>query len=207
MNLTDTQYDKLFQFDELKTERAKEKAREWYRRAGDGDTSWSESVLEDAREIAKHCGFTTSTKQIYFSGFSSQGDGACFVGSWYARDVRAADVIAYAPQDAKLHAIASELERIAIAHPAMAATLTHHGNYSHEMSVRFEFGYQEDSDESTVEIYEADSDAMREASRDLMRWIYRALETEYEYQNSDEQIDEAMRANEYEFFSDGSFSE
>lgn len=37
-----------------------------------------------------------------------------------------------------------------------------------------------------------------------MRWIYRALEAEYEYQDSDGQVDETIKANEYEFEEDGS---
>lgn len=34
-------------------------------------------------------------------------------------------------------------------------------------------------------------------------WIYRQLETEYDYQNSDEQVDESIIANEYEFTEEG----
>jgi hypothetical protein len=36
-----------------------------------------------------------------------------------------------------------------------------------------------------------------------MRWIYRQLEREYDYQNADAQVDENIRANEYEFYEDG----
>ena len=42
-------------------------------------------------------------------------------------------------------------------------------------------------------------DAVIEALRDLARWLYRQLELEYEYQTSDDQVDEAIRANEYTF--------
>ena len=39
--------------------------------------------------------------------------------------------------------------------------------------------------------------------RDFAQWIYDGLEAEYEYRQSDEVIDEAMIANEYEFTEDG----
>jgi hypothetical protein len=42
-------------------------------------------------------------------------------------------------------------------------------------------------------------DAVIEALRDLARWLYRQLELEYECQTSDDQVDEAIRANEYTF--------
>jgi hypothetical protein len=46
-------------------------------------------------------------------------------------------------------------------------------------------------------------EAAIETARDAMRWIYRRLEREYEYQNSVECVDEVIRANEYEFTEDG----
>ena len=40
--------------------------------------------------------------------------------------------------------------------------------------------------------------------RDLSHWLYRRLRDEVEYQNSDETVDESIRANEYEFYANGS---
>ena len=37
----------------------------------------------------------------------------------------------------------------------------------------------------------------------FMQWMYRQLEAEYDYRNSDEQIDKSITANEYEFTEDG----
>lgn len=39
--------------------------------------------------------------------------------------------------------------------------------------------------------------------REFADWIYSRLEAEYEYQNADEQVDESIRINEYEFAEDG----
>jgi len=42
-------------------------------------------------------------------------------------------------------------------------------------------------------------DAVTEALRDLARWLYRQLESEYEHLTSDEAIDESIAANDYSF--------
>ena len=44
---------------------------------------------------------------------------------------------------------------------------------------------------------------LTEAARDFMRWIYRQLEAAYEWENAVEQVDDSIRANEYEFTEDG----
>ena len=42
-----------------------------------------------------------------------------------------------------------------------------------------------------------------EALRDLARWLYRQLESEYDYLSSDEVVDETIAANEYTFTARG----
>jgi hypothetical protein len=44
---------------------------------------------------------------------------------------------------------------------------------------------------------------LKEATRDAMRWVYRMLEAEYDWQTSDEQVDEMLKANGYEFTEEG----
>jgi hypothetical protein len=39
--------------------------------------------------------------------------------------------------------------------------------------------------------------------RDFADWIFHGLREEYEYQMSDESVDETLEANEYEFTADG----
>ena len=41
------------------------------------------------------------------------------------------------------------------------------------------------------------------AMRDFARWMYKSLQTEYEYRNSDEYIKETCDANDYEFDNNG----
>lgn len=181
----------VYTLDELSDD-AKEKAREWFRTADAGDNFWSEHVIDDAKAVAKLMGI--GIDDIYWSGFWSQGDGACFTGSYAYAKGSVAAVTAYAPQDTELHRIARDLlnAQRRVFYRA-SATISHRSRYSHEHSV-------------TIDCHDCSDDvceAITETLRDLMRWVYNSLEAEYEYHNADEQVDENIRANEYEFDEDG----
>lgn len=216
---------KVYQFDEL-SDAAKERARAWYRDASAGDNFFAKSVIEDAATVAALLGLdirqrpvrlmgggTRLEPAVYWSGFWSQGDGACCEGEWRADAVKRAELKDYAPQDKELHRIADEFARIATEWPDARFTVKHRGHYSHENCTEFDFaGFnREDADGSFRELSPAEEDAantagedLTEAARDFMRWIYRQLEKAYEYENADEQVDEFIRANEYEFDEEGS---
>jgi len=46
-------------------------------------------------------------------------------------------------------------------------------------------------------------DAIRDCLRSFADWIFKQLEDEYEWANADEQVDESIIANEYEFTENG----
>ena len=46
-------------------------------------------------------------------------------------------------------------------------------------------------------------DAIVEALRDLARWLYRRLESEFDYLTSEPAVDEAIDANGYTFLENG----
>ncbi len=193
---------KVFEFDELDGA-AKERARNWLREANQGDTFWQEHIIDDdAPTIGKLLGITVD--KIYYSGFSSQGDGACFEGSWSASEVRVAALKQHAPKDAELHRIADEFERIAKLYAGSSFTVKHRGHYYHENCTSFEVRIADGDDN---EIYEnpaqEEEAALIEAAKDFMRWIYKSLEKECDYVNSDEQIEESIKANEYTFTAEG----
>ena len=84
----------VYTYDEL-DDAGKEKAREWYAQLAFSDSCDWEFVYEDAElmaglmgiEIDRRAwtnagGYKGSEPCIYFSGFSSQGDGACFEGTY-----------------------------------------------------------------------------------------------------------------------------
>ena len=203
----------VYQFDEL-DEKAKERAREWYRQGNWDDNFWSECVIDDAKEIGTHMGMDIDN--IYFSGFWSQGDGACFEGTWRASDVKVDKLKEYAPQDKELHRIVDGLAELAKEYPDGYFKVTHRGHYSHSGCTSFDVELpceQEEELEYNSPEYKLlqvklgeDEDAIIELARDYMNWIYHTLEKEWEYENADTQVDEAIRANKYEFLKDGTYA-
>lgn len=188
----------VYQFDELPTEKAKEKAREWFRSLPDDD--WFRPAYEDMKECLSLCGFTVD--QIFFSGFSSQGDGACFEGGWKAEDVKPGKLKELAPEDKELNRIASRMESLAEKRKSAWMRVKHSGHYYHEHCTEFDIG-DTTGDFGDEELPGEDVDDIKETSKDAMRWIYKRLMEEWEYQNADAQVDETIRANEYEFTEDG----
>lgn len=197
---------KLFQFDELSDE-AKEKARDWYR---EGDEF--RPLFEPFETAAKLLGITLGTTQIplmngktrqetdiRYSGFSSQGDGASFVGSYeYAKGCSKA-VRQEFGTDNTLLAIADGLTALQRKHGyKLVATITAgSSHYVHKYTMDVSF---DNLDHEQEDIYAE----MLSLMRDFAQWIYDGLRDEYDYQTSDEAVDENITANEYEFHEDGS---
>ena len=205
----------LCQYDEL-SDKAKAKARDWLREANDkyGDMAYQEHVFYDAEEIAERLGVTfnrqtpgdaRSQPAIWYSGFSCQGDGACFEGRYAYAENAPARIRDHAPQDATLHAIADELDALQSMHGnKIAATVRHSGHYSHSGCTDIDVTFGDDEDEDAYSL-EADKDVTR-LLRAFMDWIYRELESAYEAEMEDDAIAETIRINEYEFEADGSRS-
>lgn len=165
------------------------------------DHDWWDSVYEDAKTIGGLMGIDIS--EIYFSGFSSQGDGACFEGCYeYVKGSRAA-VMAHAPKDEELLRIAAELAAVQRrCFYQVRADVKHSGHYHHrfctDISIDFESHvnghdyYTEDAENAVIELLQ-----------DFMLWIYKQLNAEYDYLTSEEAIIETIVTNDYEFTADG----
>ena len=181
----------IYSFDELSDD-AKDRAREWWRDGFLQDSDWHIFTIDDAKECLALLGFTVA--DILYTGFWSQGDGACFTGSWSASDVKPVRAMrAHAPKDDTLLRLSRDLNRLARRDKEACATLTHRDRYCHEMTIGFDGKAKHDDTR----------DSIVELARDAMRWVYRQLEQEYEYQTANEQVDDAIRANEYEFTAQG----
>ena len=201
----------VYDFAEL-SDKAKERAREQMRDTLMQDFT-PDATLEDAATFCEIIGITLDTRpvtlrnggtrhepQILYSGFSSQGDGASFEGHYAYKAGCAKQIRQHAPLDTRLHAI---VDRLVAAQKPTGYALTasvkradHH--YCHEHTARIEVYDRHDD-----RVPEAIEDMIAEALRDLMRWIYRQLEAEWEYALADEQVDDTIEANEYEFTEDG----
>jgi hypothetical protein len=181
---------------------AKERAREWYRR-GLNEGLWDgDMVIEDAKECLALAGFNVD--KVYYSGFSSQGDGACFEGGWDAQSVKADEMKAHAPKNTELHRIANECARIAALFPFASLSVKHSGRYYHKYCTDFTISLIDASGDEIDTPAACDAEkALIEVSRDAMQWIYRQLERDWEWANADEQVDESIAINEYTFTEDG----
>lgn len=191
----------IFKYNELSQE-AQKRARDWYRNLNSQDSSWSDFVIEDAKEVGKRLGFEID--KVYFSGFYSQGSGACFEGTFRSSQFKLGEIQQYTPQDKELHRIAAEIEKIVNQFYAIHLKVRHSGHYYHKFCTNFEVSItdNEDNEIDTKEAADAEK-YLIELSRDLMEWIYRALEKEYEYLNEDEQIAESLIASNFDFEENG----
>jgi hypothetical protein len=186
-----------FIFSELDDE-AKETAINNYRE-GNLEYDWWDNVYYDATEIGKIIGIDID--RIYFSGFSSQGDGACFEGDYSYKKGSVKAIKAYAPLDKDLHQIAIDLSKVQ--RPAfykLSATVKQQGFYMHENCTTIDVlndGYW--GDWATVDHEEG----IKEALRSFMQWIYSSLEKGHDWLNADEQIIESIEANEHVFLANG----
>ncbi len=201
----------VYKFEELSPE-AKSKALAWYRE-GNLDYSWWENTYEDFLRICEIIGVNVAGRwgcenpkgpgshAIYFSGFCSQGDGACFEGRYSFKKGARKAIRKYAPEDTRLHRIVDELTELQRKHQyGLAATITHVGGYYHSGSVRIDIA----NERFDRDIPDDAEKALKECLRDLMNWLYRQLETEHDYLQSDESCEENIVANDYEFLEDGS---
>ena len=136
---------------------------------------------------------------IYYSGFSSQGDGACFEGTYSYKAGALKAVKDYAGRDKELHRIVKALQEIQRKNfYQLTARTKHSGHYYHSgcMSVDVE---RSDDKEMTDDAEET----VKECLRDFADWIYKQLENEYDYRTGEEACREAIEANDYEFTEKG----
>lgn len=195
-----TTHTTVYTYAEL-SDSAKQKAHEKY--GMPGDNFWSEYVIDDAKQIASLMGW--NIEKVYFSGFYSQGDGACFVGTISYRKGCASAVRQRAPEDKELHRIADAWQKLqARFFYSLGAKVQHSGHYYHEYCTRFEcedtrhpYGWLPDKQAAEIE------EEIKEMARDYMRWIYRQLESAYDFECSAETFAENAAANEWQFTESG----
>jgi hypothetical protein len=192
---------------------ARENARNWYREGG-LDDEWFDSVFEDFAQICETLGVRLKTQavslmgggtrqkpRIWFSGFWSQGDGACFEASYSYRKDAPRAIRSHAPQDAELHAVADAIQAIQRRNfYQLHADISHRGHYHHEFSMEI---FVERDSPTYQSMTDDAEETLVDALRYLARWLYRQLRAEYEYLTSDEVVDEVITANADTFTESG----
>lgn len=188
--------------DEAKT-RVLEKYRNWSVEGID----WWDGVYESFREDMEDVGIDVD--RMYFTGFWSQGDGACFEGAvedWGLFLPTLGYTDATLVQHAKEH---------------WTFGVVHSGRYYHENCTSFKMGLDLPNDEYMTEaeflawygtgddlrdavliavLSQYDGDKLEkeftDAFKDHMKELYRRLEEEYEYLTSDESVLESLIVND-----------
>ncbi len=202
----------VFTIDEL-SDAAREKARSWYRDQGLFD-EWNDYVFQDFETICGIIGITLGThpvrlysggtrhrSNIWYRGFHSQQDGACYEGCYSHARGAAKALRAHAPKDTELHGIVDALQDAQRRNFwQLHATVRQTGRHPHASSLQIDV----ERDSPTWQpIADGAEDTVIEALRDLAHWLYRQLRDSYEAQTSDCAVDEAIEANEWTFTKDG----
>jgi len=200
--------------------RAYDKARDWLIEGAVGDAYWHESTISTWKECLEQFGFMKP--EIYFRGFWSQGDGACFSCRYVDVDTLI-DVLSMNQVDMKPEITfdgkdenfigwankkidgwfpIQSLQRLksdCISLGCDIRTTNHH--YVHSNCRRLELWSTADLDnhkrvEALINRFEEVAERLR------MDWcdaIYKDLENEYDYRTKDEQLIEDAAANEWKF--------
>lgn len=189
---------KVYQFEELSS-KAKDVAINAARECLEF-SDYAGYSIEDAKTIAALMGWDIA--EVHYSGFYSQGDGACFVGAMHYKNNCLEAVQAYAPTDAVLHDVAKRWYALQNGNGfALSAYVGHSGWYSHEYCTEFEcFDSRAQTGYTESTAIEAE---IKEIAREFMHWIYKQLQNEFEFQTSDSTIAEMLINNDCEFTADG----
>jgi len=197
----------VYKFSEL-SESVKKKVLDKYREHVE---FFYDFVIDDAEAILGMFGF--SNVKIEFSGFWNQGDGACFTGVFNSEDFKFEKVVEYAPQDKEIVRIAEGFKSVCSEYSSVKFSLykiSHH--YSHHNTIGItdvdfcdlKTGIGIGIDDFFNDKQVKDWKYLQKLSQDLMQWVYKRLEEEYEYQTSDEQILEQLNDGGQEYLEDGS---
>jgi len=191
----------IYKFSELE-EKAQKTAMDRYREYGLND-DWYDFIFYDFIKKAAKKGFNTTSDNIQFSGFYSQGDGASFTGSV---NIEKYLISENNPYPFLLWAIHQEFidQYINIYRKSSF--------YSHEftcaVSDEYDINYCGIKNDKTFDRWanlflDALTSDLKNTYLDLCRELNSMLEKEYDYQTSDEYIKEIFELNDYEFYISG----
>lgn len=193
---------KVYKFKQL-SDKAKDRVRQWYAERLNYD--WWDYVYDQFVEEMSEYGIDIATKDIHFSGFWSQGDGAAF-----SCQMGDSDIIKYL----KAHKLTKKywLLYVNLIRDNVST------GYTVKESWRY---YSMTGEMDTLRVYSdhiIDNDDLYnrlhdqamalacdilEYCRDRAADLYKQLEEEYEYLVSDESIKESCKINGYRFTVDG----
>lgn len=205
-------------------EAAQAAAREWFLGGGAyPDYEWWEDTIDDFVGICAKMGvtivssYTTSSRRgttasrpkpkVWFSGFCSQGDGACFEGYLDSKQDAMAVIAREYPEDKVLNDIVAEITRLQWFYDfkLSASVARYTSSYYHSNTMYVNWVDTRDGDDEPPKHHEQEEleELVCEQMQALADWLYGTLESEYEYLTSDEHVIEMIIANEYTFTKEG----
>jgi hypothetical protein len=209
MARTETKW--IYTFEELDAS-AKARARQWWREGMEVDHDCTTDWLV---EVCAALEIEINLKKVYWRGFCSQGD-----GSSYSGDVHAYTLMQHVDNGA-WHTVAPKLElanspdlsphvvnllerRDAIVRASCGESRGYDGEFNLHTEHDIDCYNLDDRRHTRIAAQLSALGEWAESVLDAVNdWFYRALESEYEYQNSDAMVDETIEINGYEFDIDG----
>lgn len=184
----------IYSFDELSPE-AQNTAFENHRNDETSHYMWYAGQYEQMEEECLNFGFTDP--KFYFSGFSRQGDGACFTSG--IKISVAFD--RYCEEHPVRHR--KWLREILIDYFKMQVVSTD-SHYSHEYTCSILYqSFDTGKHDRIWEVYSSFEEWLEEKRISLCLQLYRNLEQEYEERHADSYVEESIRNRELEFYEDG----
>ena len=200
----------VFEYDEL-DERAKEIARAWFSQHYP-EFEWWDDCYERIKDVGEILGFEFDKKRDSIAAYFDTDRGAYFAfhGGWTFKAGATKAIRAYDPKDDELHRIARELFK--------AARRTCWNVSARVRAERNDASIRVDTDDwfyspqnelsplqwdARREAQKEIEEAIQEAIQDFCHWALKLLKAELEYLQSEENIEEMIRINEYTFTKDG----
>lgn len=173
------------------------------------DYHWSEVSQWEQKDYLEKYGFTDC--EILFSGFWSQGDGACFTGR-----LDTTGLLTFLMESKTLAKYPTLVRALKKGTIYVNIKITHTDRYYHENSTTIDdYTEMQDNSELPAKLrkeYDAwyatfDARGPRNESigwyYDTCRRFYKELEDEYEYRTMDNAVIDTINANEYTFLENG----
>lgn len=210
----------VYEFDEL-SDKAKEKARDWWRALEMQDCDLSTTV-DDCIELLESVGFTLKTRAVsyvgrggpsitkqepcfFYSGFGSQGDGASFAAKYDFVPGFARAVKKERPTNDRLHRLVDRLQALQEKHHRRLTGWVHQhdSHYVHSNTMTTGLGRNNSRGDYYCSVDGDDAEEFKSIVRGFGDWIYHELEADYFSRFEAENVDDNIRANDYVFTAEG----